>query len=152
MEVWVLEHRGASYGKAGCCKTPDFVATFSFSFNITAGNWNPFSCHPNFFINFTLFLPQGETTFFWVVLALAEFLWLLLAAIALFTWAMINIQINSNYLCTFHLSPPSLPIGVWRTGTRNFHFLQKIWRDCLLMFAKNLVPEKVSEPIPALFT
>ena len=31
------------------------------------------------------FATQGETTFFWVILAVAEFLWLLLATIALFT-------------------------------------------------------------------
>ena len=35
--------------------------------------------------NAKIFLSQGETTYFWVVLAVAELLWLLLATIALFT-------------------------------------------------------------------
>jgi len=42
---------------------------------------------------------QGETTFFWVVLAVAQFLWLLLATIALFTFKLRWLLLCSLALC-----------------------------------------------------
>jgi len=42
---------------------------------------------------------QGETTFFWVVLAVAELLWLLLATIALFTLKLRWLLLCSLALC-----------------------------------------------------
>jgi len=42
---------------------------------------------------------QGETTFFWVVLCLAEFIWSLLATIALFTFKLRWLLLCSLALC-----------------------------------------------------